>query len=254
MFSNLRVRYRGLKLTTLAWPKTLISWGRYQVRTQKARDRYRGLDFHESKSLPLHLINLRSEPARLKRSIAEIKSLGLGQPERLEGVDGWSVFPELGSEAGRRGCAESHISALKKQLNYHRNEPAIIFEDDIIFVDPEGARKALLEFLGNNAVDVLCIHGFFGRSHKISETLAVSTQISSCAAYPVKPWAVKTLLSEFTKSSIWYDQGFRGARYNVDIAWQPLQWRKLVFAVPNWRVAHQAAGYSQTEARSLKKR
>lgn len=254
VLSNLRVRSRGLKSKALARLKTSISWVRYKVRRGKSGENRLHHLSPKCSTLHIYLINLKSEPERLARSVAEINRLGLGKPERLEAIDGWKVFPELGSEAGRRGCAESHISVLKQHLRHRPNQPALIFEDDILFVDPDFARSAIYDFLGDDSVDVLCVHGFFGRSREISTTLGISTQISSAAAYAVKPWATEPLLNEFAKSATKYDQGFRGAKYNVDIMWQPLQWRRLVFAVPNHRVAHQAEGYSQTEARSLKKR
>lgn len=253
-FSDLVVKSRKKKIRVLATHEARISWARYRFRNRSKDVGWRGLRLPDRKSYRSYLINLANESDRLQKSLQEIVNSGLNPPERVDAVDGWFRYPRLGGEAGRRGCTQSHIEALERHLSRTPDEVALIFEDDIRFSVPGRVSQTLVEFLEDDALDVLCLHGFYSHSIPGSANLSISARISSCAAYAVKPWAIKHLIKAFYRSAKKLDQGFRGPKFGIDVMWQSLQWRTLVFAVPREDIAFQDSGYSQIERRTLKKR
>ena len=254
VFSDLVVKSRNKKIQVLATHEVRISWARHRFRNRMKEVCWRRLQLADRKSYRSYLINLANEPDRLQKSLQEIATADLRAPERVDAVDGWSRYPRLGREAGRRGCAQSHIETLQRHLSRTPDEVAFIFEDDIRFSVPGRVSQTLVEFLEDDALDVLCLHGFYSHSIPGSANLSISARISSCAAYAVKPRAIKHLIRAFSRSAKKLDQGFRGPKFGIDVMWQSLQWRTLVFAVPREDIAFQDSGYSQIERRTLKKR
>ena len=254
VFSDLMVKSRNRKIQVLATHEARISWARHRQRNRMKDVGWRRLRLADRKNYQAYLINLANESDRLQKSLQEIASSGLNPPERVEAVDGWFRYPELGGESGRRGCAQSHIETLERHLSRTPDSVALIFEDDIRFSVPGRVNQTLVEFLEDDTLDVLCLHGFYSHSIPASANLSVSARISSCAAYAVKPWAMKHLIEAFYRSAKKLDQGFRGPKFGIDFTWQPLQWSKLVFTVPREGIAFQDSGYSQIERRTLKKR
>ena len=143
---------------------------------------WRRLQLADRKSYRSYLINLANDPDRLQKSLQEIATADLRAPERVDAVDGWFRYPALGGEAGRRGCTQSHIEALERNLAQTPDEVALIFEDDIRFSVPGRVSQTLVDFLEDDALDVLCLHGFYSHSIPGSANLSISARISSCAA------------------------------------------------------------------------
>lgn len=253
-FSDLVVKSRNKKIQVLATHEARISWARHRFRNRRKDVGWRRLRLPDRKNYQSYLINLANESDRLQKSLQEIASSGLNPPERVDAVNGWFRYPELGEAGGLRGCAQSHIDTLERHLSRTPNQVALIFEDDIRFSKPGKVSQTLVEFLEDDSLDVLCLHGFYSHSIPSSANLSISARISSTAAYAVKPWAINHLIEAFSRSSTKLDQGFRGPRFGLDVTWQPLQWRTLVFAVPREGIAFQDSGYSQIERRTLKKR
>ena len=249
--SDLRLKIRRRVNVTRATFSTTISLARYLARVKRQKAPAREMPEHNFQS---YVISLKNRKKRLEMFLPEAQKLSLKSLIIWEATDGSFRYPQLGSDSGRRGCAQSHIELLNFHESRHPTMPALVFEDDFRLREPELANMCIDEFLGNDALDVLCLHGYFSKAVKISDNLSISSQISSTAGYLAKPTAFTKLHNAFLRASGKLEAGHRGRRFGIDVAWQRLQWTTLVFAVPNAYISFQEAGYSDIENQNMRAR
>lgn len=160
--------------------------------------------------------------------------MGLTSIERLGAVE---------RSSGTLGCTLSHISAIEDSMT--TGLPVLVCEDDLEFlVSPERLARIVDEFLGNSALDVLCL-AYNARDvpAPIGSGLLCTTQnTQTTACYIAKPRAKRLLLEVWKDGLADLERGnMSGA---LDISWKKLQSSKLVFVVPAERAARQRPGFS----------
>jgi hypothetical protein len=128
----------------------------------------------------------------------------------------------------------------------------MICEDDIVFL---GTRKEIddvvREFAENESLDVLQLdYNPYRPPIPVSEQLAITNSSALTGCYVVKPRAVAALTKNFAASVDSFSG--RGAGVPVDLMWQRLQQRTLVFAVPRNNLVTQRSGHSDIVGRFVK--
>jgi GR25 family glycosyltransferase involved in LPS biosynthesis len=188
------------------------------------------------------VINLPFRQERLRAMHEELGRIGLPNYSLEGAVHGVTVFPEPPHLAGKRGCAASHINVLRRAL--HSKEAVFVLEDDVEFTgEADLLRVAVQHFLGNPTMDVLCLHSWSSRTRPINEIVSVATDVTSTAAYILKPRAIRFVLRDFERSA---RALARGRNLPIDHSWWKSQRWDLVFVVPNFSVAAQVGEQSDT--------
>lgn len=188
------------------------------------------------------VINLPFRPERLERIHNELVRLGFPKYFVEPAVPGISVFPKPAHLSGKKGCAASHLNVLQREL--HSQTPILVLEDDVEFVaDSERLAETVQKFLANPALDVLCLHNSSSRSRRMDDTFAYATDITSTAAYILKPRAVRHVLREFRKSL----NALKGGKnFPIDHAWWRVQRWRLIFVIPNSALVSHVGHQSDT--------
>lgn len=192
--------------------------------------------------IPVYFINLASRPDRLRETENELARMGISR---------WSRFDATKDDNGALGCALSHAGLLE---GLDDCQPAVmVCEDDIEFlVEPEELRVLLEEFLGNPAIDVLCLaFAVTAKGHAISSRLAVTSNTQTLACYVAKPAAIRLLRTSFYESAQRIQEGKPLGRFAADQHWKKLQRRRLIFAIPLNRAARQRPSFSDIEGREV---
>ncbi len=84
----------------------------------------------------IYVISLKRRADRLEKFFAGIAPYveDVSNVILVEAIDGLAERPDLGSEAGKWGCTQSHLKALHLALE-SRAEKSLIFEDDCEFFE-----------------------------------------------------------------------------------------------------------------------
>jgi hypothetical protein len=128
-----------------------------------------------------------------------------------------------------------------------------VCEDDVVFdLGRQDLEEVIRDFLTNDGLDVLCLaHKTRGPTVRISRHLAISVNSATTASYLVKPRAREALLKSFDQSAKMLALGVPRRQAALDIHWQLLQRRTLVFCVPVREGAHQGSSFSDVEGRDV---
>lgn len=191
------------------------------------------------------IINLPFRSERLSRVKSQLSRVGVEDFVVHPAVHGREAFPLPADMSGKRGCAASHIEVLRQHAD--SRSPIFVMEDDIDFVvGAEELQATILHFLRNKAMDVLCLHSWSARTRRADDTVSLATDVTSTAAYLVKPRAIRYLQRDFERSAKILA---RGRNVPIDHAWWRSQRWNLVFVVPNQQVATQVGGHSDISER-----
>lgn len=191
------------------------------------------------------VINLPFRPERRARMQVQLRRIGLNGFSFHPAVVGRVSFPHPAELSGKRGCAASHIEVLRKHL--HSRTPLLVMEDDIDFIpDAKELHATVQHFLNSREMDVLCLHSWSARSLRADEMMAIATDITSTAAYLVKPRAIRFLLRDFQRSA---KRLAKGKNLPIDHAWWRGQRWNLVFVIPHKPLATQVDGQSDISGR-----
>lgn len=213
------------------------AWGRY---LRRGASPYFGRQHAEGPLSAPHVIHLTRRTDRRERFEQEFRGLGL-TPQ---------VFEAMENADGARGCALSHRGLLTRARS---DAPLWVCEDDIAFdVGREQLEKTVHDFLRNDRLDVLCLaHKTRGPTLRVSPYLAITVGSFTTASYIVKPRAREALRQSFDQSAMMLALGVPRTQAAIDVHWQHLQRRELVFCVPLRMTAHQASSFSDTEGRDV---
>jgi len=191
-------------------------------------------------------INLARREDRRAHCLAQLASVGIHHPVRIEAVD----MPELPA----LGCTISHIHALQKAIEMNL-DTVFICEDDIMFTQPEVFKQnilALSQFPPDCAWNVTLvaanvrhINGCMGSvrgMHPGSQLVCVDNAFS-CAGYIVRNGYMRTLLANFQESGRNLQlHPTQTHLYAADVGWKTLQkdnswwmvWPPTVSQVPSF--------------------
>lgn len=224
------------------WTTWLVSW---ELRKREIRV---GNSFALTSlgTISTFYINLDRRLDRKKLVEKSLTGAGISAFRRFSAVDGSSAgLSSLpGPHLGSIGCAMSHRNLLRylRESNF----PVMICEDDLEFVaGTSSIFQVMKDFMGDSRLDVLCLAANIGdKPIIVSENLSVSQDISTTACYVVKPRALPQIEEVFAKSSERLLRGEKLETASIDQSWKILQRGRLMFCVPNQRLAKQARSMS----------
>jgi hypothetical protein len=197
------------------------------------------------------VINLDRRGDRLHKVSSSLAYVGVNKWERIPGVEGNVLYPEVGRElAGSIGCQISHIAAIARGLSPGA-EAIMICEDDLEFLgSPALIRSLVAEFLEDPRLDVLSLSGRpRGGSIPISDNLRVVIGLVGRGCYLIKPHMISPLIEVFSDGLKKLNRGNLNGK--GDLEWRPVQTSKFFFAFPRQDVAQQSAGFSDIEGKHL---
>lgn len=193
--------------------------------------------FDESR---VFVINLEHRIDRRKDYEIEFKRLFGKRPCR---------FPAVNNSNGTLGCSLSHLNLLKSLGDSDpvaENAPVAVFEDDVEFLVSTAEIDVAFEaFLKDNRVDVLliCYHTQ-ALLPKLPSGLRLVTNSYTCAGYIAKAQAIPALISVAADSVRQLSEGGCPDQFAIDVIWQKLQAKELIFVTGATRLARQRAGFS----------
>lgn len=237
LFRSLRHEVRNI----IFW----LAFARYKFR----RDTHKDLSAASwvFDDLVVLVINLASRPDRMEQVRTQLNSIGVDRFFVVPAVDGRQTYPELSTLSGKRGCAESHLLALSLAQEYE--VPALILEDDVLFIEPESLlRRVVDSFLSADAIDLLLLDWSTPRHRAIDSHLALVTDSVLTSAYVVKPRAIPQLRKDFVRSG---KKLQKKQNLPIDHAWWRAQRWKLVAAASLQRMCRQSSGFSNIEAKHV---
>lgn len=172
-----------------------------------------------------YYINLEKRKERKQHVEEELKKIGVDNPVRINAIE---------DNIGILGCLKSHIKTLKTFLfNTEVTEKFVaIFEDDVIFKEPEITMCCIDKIANDDDWDVCLIGGMNDGEYSNYKNLpAVKvTRCMSCAAYIVKRSYIPKLIY-FWKGFLKISQEIlenatslvRLDHISLDVAWFELQ-------------------------------
>ena len=155
-------------------------------------------------------------------------------------------FPGTYNPESGRGCAESHLGALKYARD-HSFDSTLILEDDFQFSIPKPDLHRLLSDLESMAFDVCMLSYNLHQSDSIDTNTNTNTNndnfgrvlfAQDASAYLVKRHYYDTLIDLYSTTNALLDQTGRHWQYANDVVWRPLQQRDT-WLYPTRRVGHQ---------------
>jgi hypothetical protein len=169
-------------------------------------------------------INLDHRIDRQEHLVAEMKKIGITNPER---------FPAVKMELGNIGCTFSHIRCL--ELAKMRDwDQVFICEDDITFVNPELFLSNLEKFIASRIKwDVLVVGGNNAPPFIPENDFCVRVQnIQTTTGYIVKKKYYDVLLSNFKEGvTLLIREPEKKKQFSIDIYWKILQNRDRWFTL-----------------------
>jgi len=190
-------------------------------------------------------INLAERTDRLEHVTAELRKIGISNPERFNAVR---------THHGAVGCSLSHIKCLETAM--HRGYPYIfICEDDITFTNVDVFKKSLRKFCRSNyfkEFDMLMIGG--NNAPPFQKTNDYCVRVSNCrttTGYVVKQRYYSVLLQNF-KEGVKHliREPENKQQYAIDMYWRPLQTNDRWFLLIPLTVV-QRSSYSDVEEREV---
>ena len=135
-----------------------------------------------------YYINLINRTKRKDHIELELKKINVNNPTRIDAIK---------HNLGIIGCLKSHIKTIETFLSDNKDEQFVaIFEDDVVFNQPETTISCIDKIAKDDDWDVCLIGGMNdGEYSKYKNLPAVKvTRCMSCAAYIVKRSYIPTLL------------------------------------------------------------
>ncbi len=153
---------------------------------------------------------------------------------------------------GRLGCATSHLEALQTAKNSN-SALVMICEDDCQFITSRSEiKKILVEFLGNNNLDVLCLaYLTLDKTKPISRNLSLTRNTQTMCCYVLKSHMINPMIEVAVESIQKCALDPTDYDAAIDQTWKNLQ-SKYNFVIPYKRFAIQRSSFSditQTKAR-----
>lgn len=220
----------------------LVSWV-YRRIVSSANNAY-SLDSFEG--IDVIYINLERRPDRRTAVEKELRSMRIVSPTRFPAVDGSIFAPKSFTvqQLGSIGCAKSHRDLLRRLKE--SQHPVMVCEDDLVFsAEPESLLRVLSEFYADARLDVLCLAANIGDTPlRISQSFAISRDISTTACYVLKPRAIPHLESTFSDAVTRLEGGESIQKASIDQRWKTLQRGRLIFCVPRIQMARQGRSFS----------
>ena len=139
-----------------------------------------------------YYINLEKRIDRRKHVEKELKKILVNNPVRIDAIP---------HQMGIVGCLQSHIKTLETFLSSSNEKFVSIFEDDVVFKNPEIVVKGVRDLAEDEDWDVLMLGGMNdGPVEKYKNFSAMRvTKCMSCVAYIVRRTYVPTLLTFWKK-------------------------------------------------------
>lgn len=169
---------------------------------------------------------------------------------RSLGVSRYARVPAVPASPGALGCGVSHIIALR-EWNKSSRRLLLVCEDDAAFTVPRAVLDDLVEeFAEKSSLRVLALAHRTAWHIPISDSLAVSSDIQTTAAYVVKPDFVDDVVEVFEASVRKLRSGEPIRRSAIDIVWKQIQ-RDNLFAIPRQTCVIQRSGYSDVQRKRV---
>jgi len=127
--------------------------------------------------------------------------------------------------------------------------PICVLEDDIEFlVSKSELERTVRAFLSDSRLDVLLL-GYRTRSlaPRLSSGLRIITNSLTTSGYIVKPAALQSIVQSAESSVDLLSKGASPSKGSIDVVWQKLQCRGLIFATGAVRMARQRRSFSDIE-------
>lgn len=149
---------------------------------------------------------------------------------------------------GALGCARSHIRVLE---DWDRTEASLLLvcEDDVQFLAPrDELLRTIRAFANDSRFGVLCIAANTRRKGVMANSvLSVSDDAQTTACYAVKASTRDQLIDSFKSSAKNLERGRHPRRWAIDMHWKNLQRSKILFALPNEKLARQIDSFSDIQ-------
>ena len=165
----------------------------------------------------VYYINLKERVDRREHVRAQLKSIGIIDPQRFEAIR---------TKNGRIGCSLSHLGIIKmaKQRGW---DHVIIVEDDILFLDPSLFKKQFELFLSNHAQEadmVLLAGNNLPPYQKIDDSCVRVSFCQTTTGYLVFGHYFDTLIHNFKEGiEKLMREPDQHLIYAIDQYWIPLQ-------------------------------
>lgn len=140
-----------------------------------------------------YYINLEKRKERKEHVEKELKKIGVNEPIRINAIE---------HNLGIIGCLKSHIKTLENFLSDKSDDQYVaIFEDDVVFKNPETTISCINEIAKDDDWNVCLIGGMNdGEYSKYKNLPAIKvSRCMSCAAYIVKRSYIPTLVDFWEK-------------------------------------------------------
>jgi tetratricopeptide (TPR) repeat protein len=171
---------------------SVVAWklGHFEQGKEAAKKAGADLSWYEMHPIFKHsyYINLTERADRRKHAEKELKKILINNPIRIDAIK---------DTPGIVGCLKSHIKALETFMVDTDDPFVAIFEDDVVFKNPDVTIKCVRDIAGDEDWDVLLLGGMNdGAYEKYKNLPAVRVQeCMSCVAYIVRRTFVPTLLT-----------------------------------------------------------
>lgn len=162
------------------------------------------------------------------------------------GIESFQRFEAVRARPGGLGCSMSHEGVLS---GWFPRDGALLMvcEDDAIFLASRSELDEIIrEFAANSRLSVLALANNTPWRNRISNTLAVSSDIQTTACYVVKASAISGLIRSTQVSIASFHAKRRYAASAIDRVWKRFQ-GEVFFAVPRRRVVIQMPSHSDIE-------
>ena len=171
---------------------SVVAWklGHFEQGKEAAKKAGADLTWYEMHPIFKHsyYINLTERADRRKHAENELRKILINNPTRIDAIK---------DTPGIVGCLKSHIKALETFIVDTDDAFVAIFEDDVVFKNPDVTIKCLRNIADDEDWDVLLLGGMNdGAYEKYKNLPAVRVQeCMSCVAYIVRRTFVPTLLT-----------------------------------------------------------
>lgn len=225
---------------TLRVTLRLLSRSAKRPKPDETNEDYRGGGLRELVSNHFaFVINLQARKDRRFQFGREFSRLIGAQPLR---------FSAIRKKNGHLGCSMSHLEVLKRAKA--EGLPFVaVFEDDIEFIgNSESLDLGISTFLQDGRIDVLLFtHRTRSFLPRLRSGLRLVTGSLTTAGYLAKNRAFGDLIAVAETSSVMLQQGVVPEKAAIDVLWQELQCKSLIFVTFEARLARQRASWSDIE-------
>ena len=189
-----------------------------------------------------YYINLEHRKDRNQEAITELQKIGITNPNR---------FNAIKHDKGAIGCSMSHLEVLKiaKKNNW---DYVTIFEDDVLFLNPEETLTKLDEIVNSNIEwDVIILGGNNFKPYETINDNFIRVKNCQCStAYIVKKSYYDTLINHWLEGLKKLIQTNDTPKYALDQYWKILQKKDNFILITPVEVA-QRESYSDIEKKNV---